>query len=153
MIHADKHIFSLMGDFTALLDRAATETIPPFREDKAGDQLSHRNAQASLSLAFPCSQLTFSCLSYIVRSCSFERHHCTKQLAQEWTPVISLFNKLIRALYSMSEACLLQDVDDYSRDYVERDEKRLADLGRRAVEMFAISHIFTDLQVQSASPL
>lgn len=46
VIHADKHIFSLMGDFTALLDRAATETIPPFREDKAADQLPHRNAQA-----------------------------------------------------------------------------------------------------------
>ena len=44
----------------------------------------------------------------------------------------------------------LQDVDDYSKDYVERDEKRLADLGRRAVEMFAISHIFTDLQVQTS---
>lgn len=43
-------------------------------------------------------------------------------------------------------------MDDYSRDYVERDEKRLADLGRRAVEMFAISHIFTDLQVHSALP-
>lgn len=41
----------------------------------------------------------------------------------------------------------LQDVDDYSRDYVERDERRLADLGRRAVEMYAISHIFSELQV------
>lgn len=43
----------------------------------------------------------------------------------------------------------LQDVDDYSRDYVERDERRLADLGRRAVEMFATFHIFTELQVAS----
>ena len=45
MIHADKHIFSLTGDFTALLDRAATESVPPFRDDKASDQLTHRNAQ------------------------------------------------------------------------------------------------------------
>ena len=44
-------------------------------------------------------------------------------------------------------------MDDYSKDYVERDEKRLADLGRRAVEMFAISHIFTDLQVQTSLTL
>lgn len=40
-----------------------------------------------------------------------------------------------------------QDVDDYSKDYVERDEQRLADLGRRAVEMYAVSHIFAELQV------
>ena len=45
VIHADKHVFALTGDILALLDRAATETIPPFRDDKASDQLALRNAQ------------------------------------------------------------------------------------------------------------
>ncbi len=38
-----------------------------------------------------------------------------------------------------------QDADDYSSNYVERDERRLAELGRRAVEMFAVAHIFSEL--------
>lgn len=29
---------------------------------------------------------------------------------------------------------------------MERDERRLAELGRRAVEMFAVAHIFSDLE-------
>ncbi len=37
-----------------------------------------------------------------------------------------------------------QDGDDYRRDSIERDEKRLAELGRRTVEMFVISHIFCE---------
>lgn len=37
-----------------------------------------------------------------------------------------------------------QDGDDYRRDSIERDEKRLAELGRRTVEMFVITHIFTE---------
>ena len=45
VINADKHVFAFTGDLSALLDRAATETVPPFRDDKASDQLSHRNAQ------------------------------------------------------------------------------------------------------------
>ena len=40
----------------------------------------------------------------------------------------------------------MQDVEDYSSNYVERDEKRLADLGRRAVEIFAVSHILRELE-------
>ncbi|KAK9834319.1 hypothetical protein WJX81_006825 [Elliptochloris bilobata] len=39
-----------------------------------------------------------------------------------------------------------QDADEYSKDYVERDERRLTELGRRAVEMFAAAHIFAALQ-------
>ena len=38
-----------------------------------------------------------------------------------------------------------QDADEYGKDYVERDERRLAELGRRAVEMYAIAHIFGEL--------
>lgn len=41
---------------------------------------------------------------------------------------------------------LTQDSDDYSSNYVERDERRLAELGRRAVEMFAVAHVFNDLE-------
>lgn len=40
-----------------------------------------------------------------------------------------------------------QDSDDYSKDFVERDERRLAELGRRTVEMFALAHIFSELEV------
>ena len=40
----------------------------------------------------------------------------------------------------------VQDADEYSKDYVERDEQRLTELGRRAVEMFAAAHIFAALQ-------
>lgn len=50
MINAGKHIVSFTGDMTALLDRAATESIPLFREDKATDSLSLRNAQVSFVL-------------------------------------------------------------------------------------------------------
>jgi hypothetical protein len=34
--------------------------------------------------------------------------------------------------------------DDYRRDSIERDEKRLAELGRKTVEMYVISHIITE---------
>jgi len=50
VINAGKHIVSFTGDMTALLDRAATESIPLFREDKATDSLSLRNAQVSFVL-------------------------------------------------------------------------------------------------------
>merc|ERR1719235_2139081 len=35
-----------------------------------------------------------------------------------------------------------KDLDDYGKDSVERDERRLCDLGRRTVEMFMLSHLF-----------
>lgn len=41
------------------------------------------------------------------------------------------------------------ETDDYNRDFIERDEKRLADLGRRTVEMYVIAHIIADLEVAS----
>jgi len=34
--------------------------------------------------------------------------------------------------------------DDYRRDSIERDEKRLAELGRKTVEMYVISQIITE---------
>lgn len=39
------------------------------------------------------------------------------------------------------------ETDDYNRDFIERDEKRLADLGRRTVEMYVIARIIADLEV------
>ena len=42
--------------------------------------------------------------------------------------------------------CNLQDGDDYNKDFVERDERRLGDLGRRTVEMFALAHIYGELE-------
>ena len=40
------------------------------------------------------------------------------------------------------------ETDDYNRDFIERDEKRLADLGRKTVEMYVIAHIIADLEVR-----
>lgn len=34
--------------------------------------------------------------------------------------------------------------DDFRRDTIERDEKRLAELGRKTVEMYVISHVLTE---------
>ena len=43
------------------------------------------------------------------------------------------------------------ETDEYNRDFIERDEKRLADLGRKTVEMYVIAHIIADLEVCSRS--
>lgn len=42
--------------------------------------------------------------------------------------------------------------DDYRRDTIERDEKRLAELGRKTVEMYVIAHVFTERLEVSFSP-
>lgn len=36
------------------------------------------------------------------------------------------------------------ELSELRRDVLERDEKRLAELGRRTVEMFALAHIITE---------
>ena len=41
------------------------------------------------------------------------------------------------------------ETDDYNRDFIERDEKRLAELGRKTVEMYVIAHIIADLEVRA----
>lgn len=41
---------------------------------------------------------------------------------------------------------LLQDGssgDDFGKDSVEQDERRLTELGRRTVEMFVLTHLYT----------
>ena len=42
-------------------------------------------------------------------------------------------------------------MDDYGRDFVERDEKRLTELGRRTVEMYVTAAIVTYLQVAACN--
>lgn len=44
------------------------------------------------------------------------------------------------------------ETDEYNRDFIERDEKRLADLGRKTVEMYVIAHIIADLEVRKPLP-
>lgn len=36
------------------------------------------------------------------------------------------------------------ELSELRRDALERDEKRLAELGRKTVEMYALAHIFTE---------
>jgi hypothetical protein len=36
------------------------------------------------------------------------------------------------------------EMSELRRDALERDEKRLAELGRRTVEMYALAHVFTE---------
>jgi hypothetical protein len=44
------------------------------------------------------------------------------------------------------------EMSELRRDALERDEKRLAELGRRTVEMYALGHIFTErLEVRQAA--
>merc|ERR1719399_1022711 len=37
-----------------------------------------------------------------------------------------------------------KDLDDYGKDSLERDERRLAELGKQAIEMFVVSHLYTN---------
>ncbi len=60
-VHADT--WSLHGDVQTVLERAVSEAIPPFRDDKAGDALAVRNAQVS-----SCTSLQH-CLTSIVIDC------------------------------------------------------------------------------------
>eukprot|EP00873_Tetraselmis_striata_P038610 jgi/Tetstr1/458874/TSEL_004382.t1 len=80
LIHAEKGIFALGDTVLDALERAANESIPPFRDDKCSDGLCGRN----------------------------------------------------------------QGEEDYGKDSVDRDERRLAELGRRTVEMFVLSHVYTE---------
>lgn len=48
-VNAEKGTWSLHGDVQSVLERAVSEAIPPFRDDKASDSLAVRNAQVFLS--------------------------------------------------------------------------------------------------------
>lgn len=53
-VDAERNTWALHGDMQAVLERASSESIPPFRDDKANDSLAVRNAQASTS-SFLCN--------------------------------------------------------------------------------------------------
>lgn len=38
--------------------------------------------------------------------------------------------------------------DDFSKESIERDERRLTELGRRTIELFVLSHIFSKIEVE-----
>lgn len=44
------------------------------------------------------------------------------------------------------------ELSELRRDALERDERRLAELGRRTVEMYALAHIFTEVLEVSQGP-
>jgi hypothetical protein len=37
-----------------------------------------------------------------------------------------------------------QEGEDYAKDSIEKDESRLAELGRRTVEIFTVAHMFAE---------
>ncbi len=47
-VNAEKGTWCLHGDVQTVLERAVSDAIPPFRDDKANDSLAVRNAQVSL---------------------------------------------------------------------------------------------------------
>jgi hypothetical protein len=51
---------------------------------------------------------------------------------------------LMTQLTSGSDGIGLREGEDFKRDSVEADELRLAELGRKTVEMYAIAHIFNE---------
>lgn len=51
---------------------------------------------------------------------------------------------LLPQLTSGSDGIGLREGEDFKRDSVEADELRLAELGRKTVEMYAIAHIFNE---------
>eukprot|EP00232_Nephroselmis_pyriformis_P007884 CAMPEP_0182889078 /NCGR_PEP_ID=MMETSP0034_2-20130328/21819_1 /TAXON_ID=156128 /ORGANISM="Nephroselmis pyriformis, Strain CCMP717" /LENGTH=502 /DNA_ID=CAMNT_0025022547 /DNA_START=107 /DNA_END=1612 /DNA_ORIENTATION=+ len=69
-VSEEKNVFTIQGDILQILERAATESIPAYRDEREGD--------------------------------------------------------------------------DFGKDSVERDERRLAELGKRTVEMFVLTHLFTN---------
>lgn len=51
-----------------------------------------------------------------------------------------------RIAHFLTYYVLLQDGssgDDFGKDSVEQDERRLTELGRRTVEMFVLTHLYT----------
>ncbi|BBN19920.1 hypothetical protein Mp_8g14880 [Marchantia polymorpha subsp. ruderalis] len=80
VVWVEKDAFVLAGDVLTLLERAVSESLPPYKDDK-GPQ------------------------------------NRTKDVGSG---------------------------DDFGKDSVERDERRLTELGRRTVEMFVLAHLYTN---------
>jgi len=137
VVSAERGTWALAGDVLVLLERAACAAIPPFRDDKAADPLASRNAQVRRPAAAqrqrlqPCWRWCRGAAAWLCAA------------AGAGHPVTGLRRTRPGSSLMAGRA---QDADDYSKDYVERDERRLTELGRRAVEMFAAAHIFAGLQ-------
>ncbi len=150
VVSAERGTWALAGDVLVLLERAACEAIPPFRDDKAADPLASRNAQARRPGAAQGGAARrggsgSSLAGGDVMAWPLDFVHVPER-ANQWTSC-SVHGRAAPCMAGMSAmAGRAQDADDYSKDYVERDERRLTELGRRAVEMFAAAHIFAGLQ-------
>lgn len=59
-VDAERGCWALAGDGSGVLERAAGEAIPPFRDDKASDTLALRNAQVGVPRG-PSSQTCSRC--------------------------------------------------------------------------------------------
>eukprot|EP00245_Coleochaete_scutata_P005086 TRINITY_DN18369_c0_g1_i1.p1 TRINITY_DN18369_c0_g1~~TRINITY_DN18369_c0_g1_i1.p1 ORF type:complete len:1405 (-),score=316.78 TRINITY_DN18369_c0_g1_i1:316-4530(-) len=81
VVLVEQESFVLAGDILAILERAATEALPPYKDDK-GAVSQNRTKDGGAT-------------------------------------------------------------DELGKDSVERDERRLAELGRRTVEMFVLAHLFS----------
>ena len=110
----------------------------------------------------------------IIVTCSFDKTAAcplhpgpTRALRQAYTAQLNIFtippSHCLQSCPSCMQWCLRRDekpadaltvrhgpeTDDYNRDFIERDERRLADLGRKTVEMYVIAHVIADLEVRS----
>ena len=211
-VDAERGAWALAGDGAGVLERAAAEAIPPFRDDKASDTLALRNAQVRpetvcprpqtrtpvlpSSPGFPreqtcclgCCLPGFALIKQAAEAGLAPRmpqaavwrvhtglweqslesglrlpHSPTRQEVQQACQceevertvlgkglrsgcVLQWFAEIMPVTLNITLPGGAQDAEDYSSNYVERDERRLAELGRRAVEMYAVAHIFAELE-------
>ena len=177
-INAVRNTYTLASDVATLLERAANETIPAFRDDKPADSLAARHAQVKHTICTALrsdvnlpdcwldqealhadqtagGQLLLSngsyspnvgCPDWYLQSRMLPDPARPKVLAQVGCPQLQAPHRGYTAAVQR-----VQEMDDYGRDFVERDEKRLTELGRRTVEMYVTAAIVTYLQVSCAA--
>jgi hypothetical protein len=125
LIKAERNAFAMLGDLLELADCVSKDFIPMAKDDKVSQHL-HLSTDDVYWEACCANTMCLACEGMMTRMTLAK---CASQ--QMVQPNDGL------ALRSGQE-------DDYRRDSIERDEKRLAELGRKTVEMFVISHIITD---------
>eukprot|EP00897_Mesotaenium_endlicherianum_P008998 jgi/Mesen1/8126/ME000437S07221 len=103
LVRVDNDSFVLAGDALSMLERAATEPMPLYKDDKGPPM---RSKASSPSLLLP-SLLT---------------------------PMLLLSSSSLQLTEGGG--------DDGGKEAVERDECRLAELGRRTIEMFVLTHLY-----------
>ncbi|KAJ6969110.1 hypothetical protein NC653_036925 [Populus alba x Populus x berolinensis] len=114
IVRVEKDMFVLVDDVLLLLDRAAIEPLPP--KDKKGPQ----NRTKDGSSGEDCNK--DSIVDFIMHT----------GLDSEELEMLAVFPCLMDG--SSGEDC--------NKDSIERDERRLTELGRRTVEIFVLAHIF-----------